>query len=218
MVGGDHWRSTSPGFLLKHGPPEQVVTGWLLNLSREEDFIASLGSLLQCSVTIKMQVFLVFCFFLIANQNVIRICYSIPVVFTNLLNYIFCTFLDNSAGNSSGCSRRGYQTTTATDMKINRSCSCTEPTNQHSVKIILPGKIVRSSKDLQIYRIHHLHNFYKLLSSFRVQNLYLASHLDMSNFKLPALSSDQTLLAGLKSPLGTGIFSPQKYLHRQSTQ
>lgn len=36
------------------------------------------------------------------KNHVIRICYSNPVDFTNLLNYIFSTFLGNAASSSSG--------------------------------------------------------------------------------------------------------------------
>lgn len=68
--------------------------------------------------------------------------------------------------------------------------SCTEPTDQLSVETILPGKIFRSSKDFQICRIYAFPNFYEVLLSFSVQNLYVASYLDIPSFKLPALSSD----------------------------
>jgi len=62
-VGRDLWGSSSPTPLPKHGHLQQAVrtvSRWVLNISREGDSTIPLGSLFQCSVTLRVKKFCIF--------------------------------------------------------------------------------------------------------------------------------------------------------------
>jgi len=59
-VGGGLWRSSSSTALLKQVPYSiwnRKASRWVLNISRERDSTASLGSLFQCPVTLTVKKF-----------------------------------------------------------------------------------------------------------------------------------------------------------------